>query len=69
MPKLKSDTVWPTTEEDTCIHEGITADPGTRELTDDEWSNMRSTSEIHPELVEHYLKSQGRDKHDEHNAI
>jgi uncharacterized protein (DUF4415 family) len=40
MPKLKPGTIWPTPEEE-AINAGITADPDTYELTDEEFARLK----------------------------
>ena len=61
-PKAKSELIYPTPEEDERINAGIAADPDTWELTLEDIKSMRPTSETHPEIVEAYRRSRGKQK-------
>ena len=61
-PKLKSELIYPTPEEDERINAVIAADPDTWELTEEDFARMRPTSETHPEIVEAYRRSRGKQK-------
>ena len=54
--------IRPTPEEDERINAGIAADPDTCELTLEDIKSMRPTSETHPEIVEAYRRSRGKQK-------
>jgi uncharacterized protein (DUF4415 family) len=60
MPKLKSGTIIPTDEEDSLINEGITADSDTFEITDEMFAKARPASEVHPEIVDEYMRIRGK---------
>ena len=62
MPKLKSDTVVPTPEEDRAIDTGVAADPDTAELQDTWFVTARPAAVVHPELVERVRRSRGKQK-------
>ncbi|MBF0229177.1 MAG: BrnA antitoxin family protein [Desulfamplus sp.] len=62
MPKLKHGTIIPTDEEDRLINEGIAADPDTFEMTDEQFAMMRPVSETHPEIVQWYNRTRGKQK-------
>ncbi len=61
-PKEQSKLIYPTPEEDERINAGIAADPDSWELTDEDFARMRPASEVHPELVEAYRRSRGKQK-------
>ena len=48
--------------EETAINVGIARDPDTFELDDEWFARARPASEVHPELVERWLRSQGKQK-------
>lgn len=54
--------IRPTPEENERINAGIAADPDTWELTLEDIKSMRPTSETHPEIVEAYRRSRGKQK-------
>ena len=58
----KAKLILPTPEEDVAINAGIAADPDTFELTEEHFKKMRPTSEVHPEIVEAYRRSRGKQK-------
>ncbi|MCI5148612.1 MAG: hypothetical protein D3916_04355 [Candidatus Electrothrix sp. MAN1_4] len=62
MPKLKPGTVLITDEENRRIKEGIAADPDTFEMPDEMSVNARPASEVHPEIVEWYKRTRGKQK-------
>lgn len=62
MPKLKPETIIPTREEDALIRTGIKADPDTRELDDKWFRKARPASETHPQVVDRYRRTRGKQK-------
>jgi uncharacterized protein (DUF4415 family) len=48
----KTKIIMPTEKEDAAINAGIAADPDARELSDEEFAQMRPATEVVPELVE-----------------
>ncbi len=46
--------------EEAAINAGIAADPDARELTDEEFAQMRPTIEVDPELVRHWQQKRGK---------
>jgi len=58
----KHKLIYPTPEENERINAGIAADPDTWELTRKDFERMRPSSEIHPEIVEAYRRSRGKQK-------
>lgn len=60
--KLESRLIRPTPEENRKINAGIAADPDTWELSHEDFEKMRPTSEVHPEIVEAYRRSRGKQK-------
>ena len=51
MPKLKSDTIYPTLEEEAEINARIAADPEDEELGEEFFNNARQVKETAPEFV------------------
>ena len=60
--KLITELIRPSPEEDERINAGIAADPDTWELSLEDIKSMRPTSETHPEIVEAYRRSRGKQK-------
>lgn len=60
--KLQSKPKQPAPEENRTINAGIAADPDTWELSPEDFEKMRPTSEVHPEIVEAYRRSRGKQK-------
>ena len=52
--------VRPTPEQNDQINAGIAADPDTRELTEKDFERMRLAADVHPEIVEAYRRSRGK---------
>ena len=61
-PAGKRKLVRPTPEENEQINAGIAADPDTRELTEKDFARMRPAADVHPEIVEAYRRSRGKQK-------
>jgi len=61
-PAGKRKLVRPTPEENEQINAGIAADPDTRELTEKDFARMRAAADVHPEIVEAYRRSRGKQK-------
>ena len=61
-PNARTKLIRPTAEENARINAGIASDPDTWELTEEDFARMRPTSETHPELVESYRRSRGKQK-------
>ena len=62
MPKLKPTHISPTSEEELEINRGIALDPDAPELDDDWFARARPAAEVHPELVEDYLRKRCKQK-------
>ena len=62
MPKLRSDTVVPSTEEDKAIRAGVAADPDAEELQDVWFASARPASVVDPDLVERARRGRGKQK-------
>lgn len=60
--KQTTELIPPTPEENERINAGIAADPDTWELTLEDIKSMRPASEMHPEIVEAYRRSRGKQK-------
>jgi uncharacterized protein (DUF4415 family) len=58
----KRKLIYPTPEEEAAINAGIAADPDTFELTEKDFEKMRPTLEVHPEIVEDYRRSRGKQR-------
>ena len=50
--------IYPTPEEDAEINRQIAEDPDTREWTEDDWANAKSTEELFPEAAKAARKRQ-----------
>ena len=61
-PRTKHKLIYPTPEEDDRINAGIAADPDTWELSKKDFKKMRPASEVHPEIVEAYRRSRGKQR-------
>ncbi len=61
-PNVKTKPIRPTAKENARINAGIAADPDTWELTEADFAKMRPASEAHPEIVEAYRRSRGKQK-------
>ena len=48
--------------EEAAINAGIAADPDTWELTTEDFAQMRPASEVHPEFVERWRRTRGKQK-------
>ena len=48
MTEKNSRTIYPTPEEDAEINRQIAEDPDTREWTEEDWANAKSTAELFP---------------------
>ena len=48
--------------EEVAINAGIAADPDTWELTKEDFARMRPASEVHPEFVERWRRTRGKQK-------
>lgn len=46
--------------EEAAINAGIAVDPDARELTDEEFAQMRPAIEVDPELVRHWRQKRGK---------
>jgi uncharacterized protein (DUF4415 family) len=53
---MRRPLVRPTPEEEEAIQRGIAQDPDNPELTDEELARMRPASELHPDVVEDWLR-------------
>jgi uncharacterized protein (DUF4415 family) len=62
MPKLRPDTIVPTSEEDAEIDAAIAADPDTEELDDAWFARARPAAVVDPDLVERVRRGRGKQK-------
>ena len=62
MPRIKPDAIWPTPEEDAAIRAGIEADPDNYEADAEWFAGARSADEVHPDLVERWRRTHGKQK-------
>ena len=60
--KAKRKLIYPTPEEEERINAGIAADPDTWELSKKDFERMRPAAEAHPEIVEAYRRSRGKQR-------
>ena len=60
--KMTFDEIAAKYGEETAIDAGIARDPDNPEWTDEDFARARPASEVHPELVERWLRSQGKQK-------
>ena len=62
MPKLRPDTIVPTSEEDAEIDAAIAADPDTEELDDAWFARARPAAAVDPDLVERVRRGRGKQR-------
>ena len=62
MPKLRSDTILPSPEDDKAIGAGVAADADAQELQDAWFATARPASVVDPDLVERARRGRGRQK-------
>ena len=58
MTEKNSRLIYPTPEEDTEINRQIAEDPDTREWSEEDWANAKSTEELFPEAAKAAKKRQ-----------
>ena len=58
MTEINSRLIYPTPEEDTEIDRQIAEDPDTREWSEEDWANAKSTEELFPEAAKAAKKRQ-----------
>ena len=59
---MRRPLVRPTAEQEAAIQRGIAQDPDNPELTEEDLARMRPARETHPELVEAWLRTRGKQK-------